>query len=254
MQQYKILIADDELLARQAIKLALPAGDDIQVVAECSDGEEAIGRIRQYLPEIVFLDIQMPLLTGFEVLKSLPENYFPYLVIVSAHDNYALEAYENDAADYLLKPFTQQRFDKVFLKAKRHAELNSTQKYLPVSAPFNERMAALTGSYRSRINIKDGVRTVIVPCEDVLFMEATGDYVTINTARKKYLHSETLTALEKSLDPAVFVRTHRSFIVNINFIKELNSHYNGDYTVVLQNGSSLKLSRNYRELLRQRIN
>ena len=251
MQPLKILIADDELLARQAIKLALPGGDGMHIVAECSDGDEAAEKIKQHLPDVVFLDIQMPAKTGFEVLQSLPSGYYPYLIIVSAHDNYALEAYEHDAADYLLKPFTQERFDKAFQKAVRQL---SSRKEHGALKPFTERVMHLAEStYKNRISIKDGAKITVVPCDEVLFIEASGDYVSVITHKKKYLHAESLTALELSLDPAVFARTHRSFIVNITFIKELNSHYNGDYTVVLQNGATVKLSRNCREQLMQLI-
>ena len=251
----KILIADDELLARQAIKIALSAAVGVDVVAECSDGDDAVHRILQYLPDVIFLDIQMPSKTGFEVLRSLPVGYFPYLIIVSAHDSYALEAYEHDASDYLLKPFTQERFDKAFQKAVRQIQLREHDKDETKHKSFAERMVQLSENavYRNRISIREGARIIVVPCEEVLFIEASGDYVSVVTYKKKYLHAGSLTALEKSLDPLVFARTHRSFIVNIKCIKELNSHYNGDYTIVMQNGASAKLSRNYREQLMQLI-
>jgi two-component system LytT family response regulator len=237
MQLCNILIADDELLARQAIKLALPVDDIICVVAECTDGADTITQIKKHLPDIIFLDIQMPGNNGIEVLESLPQDYDPYLIIVSAYDNYALSAYEHDAPDYFLKPFTQQRFDKVFAKAMKHWEANKPK--------------VQTGAHRRRVIIKKGTKMIVVPGEEIAFIEANGDYTSVHTADRTHLHNESLNALEHALDPALFVRTHRSYIVNVKFIKELKSHSNGDYTVMLRSGQSLKLSRNYRNRLLQ---
>jgi two-component system LytT family response regulator len=248
MRQCKILIADDEMLARHAIKLALPQNSSTQIVAECADGEDAVAKIQQHLPDVIFLDIQMPLLSGFEVLDALPANYDPHLIIVSAHD-YAVKAFEHDAADYLLKPFTQMRFNKAFEKALRSWESGSTN----AEGSFSKRIQQIIPieRYRKLITIKDGIKMVVIPCEEVTYIEACGDYTSIHTATKKYLHNETLKTFEIVLDPVSFARIHRSFIVNIRFIKELISHYNGDYTVALKNGELLKLSRNYRAQLLQ---
>ncbi len=256
MQRCKILIADDELLARKAIKLALPSNDVLLVVAECSDGEDAVAKIQQHFPDVIFLDIHMPLVNGFEVLEKLPANYDPYLVIVSAHDGYALKAYEHNAADYLLKPFTQARFDKAFQKAYSRWEAGREQDHSSLMRSLSQRMQQLlepTTSYKSRISIKDGAKIHVVLCDEIMFIEASGDYTSIHSKTNKYLHSETLNNMEATLDPVVFARIHRSCVVNIRFIKELISHYNGDYTVALQNGHLLKLSRNYRAHLLQLI-
>ncbi len=247
----KILIADDEMLARKAIKLALPQNGSIDIVAECGDGEAAAADIRRHLPDVIFLDIQMPLLNGFEVLETLPANYDPHLIVVSAHDH-AVKAFEHDAADYLLKPFTQARFNKAFQKAFRHWEQGATGARPASNLPLTMRLQqAIPEVYKTRISIRDGIKITVVSCGDVIFIEASGDYTSVHTAGKKYLHNETLKTFELVLDPSVFVRIHRSFIVNVRFIKELISHYNGDYTVALQNGELLKLSRNYRAQLLQ---
>ena len=251
MPQCKILIADDELLARKAIKIALPQTDNIDIVAECADGEDAVSKIQKHLPDVIFLDIQMPLLNGFEVLEALPANYDPHLIVVSAHDH-AVKAFEHDASDYLLKPFTQDRFTKAFQKAFERWKSGKTGSRPAGSFPLATRVQQIVpGLYKSRISIKDGIKILLIPCEEVIFIEASGDYTSVHTTGKKYLHTETLKTLESVLDPAVFVRIHRSCIVNVRFIKELISHYNGDYTVALGNGGRLKLSRNYRAQLLQ---
>jgi two-component system LytT family response regulator len=256
MQTCKILIADDEKLAREAIKLQLADNENVQIIAECADGAEALQHIQEHLPSIIFLDIQMPSLTGFEVLQALPSEYQPSLIIVTAHDNYAVRAYEHDAVDYLVKPFTEERFNKAFQKAYKQWELNAAQQNTNSTASFTERVINVleqSNTYRSRIVVKDGIKLFVVPCDDIIFIEAKGDYTAIQTADKKYLHNESLAKLEESLEPSAFRRIHRSSIVNIHFIKELSSHYNGDYTVILNNGHTLKLSRNYRKQLLEKI-
>jgi len=256
MQVFKILIADDERLAREAIKLALPSSVAYNIVAECSDGTDTIAKIKEHLPDIVFLDIQMPECTGLEVLRSLPAKYQPYLIIVSAYDNYALEAYEYDASDYLLKPFTQDRFDKAFQKAIKSRDAAVLSEQLIAIRSLSDKVKHIAKPatvYKSRISIKDGAKIIVVPCDEIVFFEAKNDYLSVQTTEKKYLYNEALSTLEELLDPSIFARIHRSSIVNIKFIKELSSHYNGDYTIVLKNGASLKLSRNYREKLLQII-
>lgn len=256
MRTCKILIADDEKLAREAIKLQLAGRENIQVVAECADGADALQKIKEYLPSIIFMDIQMPSLSGFEVLQALPADYQPFLIIVTAHDYYALKAYEHDAVDYLVKPFTEERFTRAYQKAYRQWKLNNTQKDKSIVPSLTERMldaVEQNNPYKSRIVVKDGIRLFVVSCEEIIFIEAKGDYTAIHTKEKKYLHNESLSKMEESLEPSSFRRIHRSSIVNIHFIKELSSHYNGDYTVILNNGQSLKLSRNYRKQLLEKI-
>jgi two-component system, LytTR family, response regulator len=246
MPPYKVLIADDELLSRRAVKMALPADGSIEIVAECADGATALEQITRLLPHIVFLDVQMPSLTGMEVLEGLPAGYAPALIIVTAHDDHAVKAFEHEATDYLVKPFTQARFDIAFSRACK--ELQAKQN----AAPLAERLAVSAAprtAYRSRLSIREGVKLIIVPCDDICFIEAGGEYINVHTHDRKYLYSDTLQAMEAALDPAVFVRTHRSFIVNVRYIRELASHHNGDYTIIFRNGRTAKLSRNYRQHL-----
>lgn len=254
MPDCKILIADDEMLAREAIKLQLESIPHLQIL-EAADGKQAIDRIAAHKPDIVFLDIQMPLLTGLEVLEALPQAYQPFIIIVTAYDMYALQAFDNDATDYLLKPFTDQRFAKAFHKAfqmwqsKRDLSLSSDTS-LP--GRLKKVLAMLeNSSQQSTITIKDGGKIFVLELNDIVYIEAGGDYLSVFTKERKYLHNETLVNLENSLPATRFVRIHKSTIVNCSYIKELHSHFNGDFSVLLKNGQQLRLSRNYREKLIQ---
>ena len=255
MQPCKILIADDEPIARHAVKFALPGPGYEYNIIESGDGAETIAKIRERLPDIIFLDVQMPLYSGLEILQLLPVNYHPYIVIISAHDNFALNAFEHDASDYLLKPFTQSRFDKAFRKAWDKWQAGKVREQISTIDSLSDRLQKMLSpnGYKSRLSIKDGAKIFVVPCDDIIFIEAEGSYTAVHTTNRKYLHNETLNTLETTLDPALFTRIHRSSIVNTRYIKELISHYNGDYTIVMQNGNELKLSRNYREKLLQLI-
>ena len=249
MPDCKILIADDERLARHAIKLQLGHADGITIVAECSDGKEALEAIEAYRPDIIFLDIQMPYLTGLAVLEMLSDGYAPFVIFVTAYDTYALQAFDHDAIDYLVKPFTEARFQKAFEKAYRmwsavhygkRKDLQSLQELKTIITTLS------LEANRSTISIKDGSKVYIVSLEEVSHIEAAGNYAAFFTGTKKYLHKETLQALEEQL-PSTFARIHKSAIVNTAFIKELYSLLNGDYLVKLKSGQELKLSRNYKD-------
>lgn len=251
MPDCTILIADDEKLAREAVKLQLANYTGIQIVAECTNGKQALEQILQQKPDIIFLDIQMPVLNGLEILQQLPTAYHPAIIFVTAYDTYALQAFENDAIDYLLKPFTDNRFDKAFQKALKICKSQQLNESLH-EANFTERLKKALQQFHQEstntISIKDGAKFYILPLQDVMYVEAAGDYLSVFTTEKKYLHKETLGNLENTL-PEHFVRIHKSYIVNTTFIKELHSQFNGDYTVLLKGGQQLKLSRNYRERL-----
>lgn len=251
MQDYTILIADDEKLAREAVKFQLANYPHVQILAECTNGKQALEQILQQKPDIIFLDIQMPVLNGLEILQQLPAAYHPAIIFVTAYDTYALQAFENDAIDYLLKPFTDNRFDKAFQKALKICKSQQSNESLP-EANLTERLKKVLQQFQhestNTISIKDGAKFYILPLQDIMYVEAAGDYLVVFTVEKKYLHKETLSNLENTL-PSHFVRIHKSYIVNTVFIKELHSQFNGDYTVLLKGGQQLKLSRNYRERL-----
>jgi two-component system LytT family response regulator len=243
MKTCKVLIADDENLARKAIKLQLQEIPDLQIVAECNNGHETLLKISSLLPDIIFLDIKMPLLTGFEVLEKLPADYYPYIIIVTAFDNFALQAYDHDAVDYLLKPFSNARFRKAFDKSYLQWQRSNEHAH---RQPIAQRMANAVINPDEIIRVKDGTQTSIVPFHSILYIEAAKDYVCIYTADRKYLYKETMQTMEQGLSSHGFARIHRSHIVNTNSVRKLISLYNGDHIVELQNGHKLRLSRNYR--------
>jgi two-component system, LytTR family, response regulator len=247
MQICKILIADDEKLAREAIKLQLQKIHDVEVVAECTNGKEALEKIKELKPDILFLDIQMPYLSGIEVLDQLDFNYSPAIIIVSAYDKYAIKAFENDAIDYLVKPYTDERFEKAFKKAYKLSKLSTEQKSTSSTIEDLKTLLKDFGTINEivTISVKEGTKITLVLVDEIIYLEAAGNYVTIFTDTKKYLHKETLQSLEEKL-PSLFVRVHKSTIVNTSYIAELHSLYNGDYLIKLKNGKEVRLSRNYK--------
>lgn len=252
MRKCKILIADDEKLAREAIKLQLKTvGEVAEVVAECIDGREAATAINKHQPDIVFLDIQMPYLTGLEVVHQFRDDYSPYVIFVTAYDTYALQAFESNAVDYLVKPFTEQRFLKAFQKAYKVWKASSNQEEIPVQSweQIKQLLKSLTSEEtKTTLPVKSGSKTFVVCLDEIIYIESAGNYTLLITPEKKYLHKETLQNLEETL-PSSFARIHKSVIVNTSCIKEFHSLLSGDYIVKLKTGQELKLSRNYRNRL-----
>ena len=250
MERFSVLIADDERLAREAVKLELYQFPNASIVSECKNGREAFNNIIEIRPDIIFLDIQMPYLNGLEVLDQLPGTYSPSIIIVSAFDNYALKAFENDAIDYLVKPFTSERFARAFTKAIKLSSAASTKEFAGAGAiqELKRLLSATLAPALSTISIKDGLKIYVVNFDDIVYFEASGNYVSVVTKEKKYLHRDTLQSLEGSL-PEVFARIHKSVIVNSFFISQFDSLLNGDYTVSLKTGHQLRLSRNFKSKL-----
>jgi two-component system LytT family response regulator len=252
------LIVDDEPLARRNIRLLLKDDREIEIVGEASSGREALALIRKHSPDLVFLDIQMPELDGFEVLESIEAERLPAIVFVTAFDQYALKAFEFHALDYLLKPFDDARFEK----ALRQAKLQVGQRELK---DLSQRLVALLGSqvrregsaaeptrqpqYLSRLLIKSAGRVFFLKTDEIDYVQAEDYYVKLHVGRKGHLLRETMNEMESKLDPAKFLRIHRSTIVNIERIRELQQHFNGEYIVVLHDGTEHKLSRSRREQL-----
>jgi two-component system LytT family response regulator len=247
-----VLIADDEKLARQALQLQLARFPDLELVAACSDGGEVLRNVHQYRPDVLFLDIKMPIFSGLEVAQQLPIGYAPQLIFVTAYDEYALDAFDRQALDYLLKPFSTERFDKAFQRALDQIQLlRQTQEYSQHLRRLMAQIAAAQAHLCSSIiTVRTGSRTVPVSVDQIDWIEADGDYIKLHTPVRTYLHSVTLTHLQQQLDPAQFVRIHRSVVIRLACVKETRSRYNGDYDVVLHSGQRLRLSRHYRSSLR----
>jgi two-component system LytT family response regulator len=247
------VIADDESLARDVISHYLKHHPYISVVAACKDGLEAVNTILRLKPDLVFLDIQMPEIDGFAVVQSLKkEDFLPMIIFITAHEQFAVKAFEVSAVDYLLKPFEQDRFDLAIQKAlKFENQENGLEERIGRLLHSYETMVNATKaeqhSYLQKILIKEPRRLFFVSTSDIYFFEAAGDYAMVHTADKKFLVQESMNALEQKLDPGFFTRIHRSTIINTAYIRELQPHYNGEFHVVMQNGAIVKMSRTYRE-------
>jgi len=247
---YKVLIADDEPIAREILQKQLQGYAQVSVVAVCCNGKEAQKAIEKHQPDLVFLDIQMPELNGIELAKSISIEKLPLIIFVTAYDNYALQAFEANAIDYLLKPFDKERFDRTFQKALKQLQFSDREDLSQVFNKYSQLFQQFSQTaYPEIVTVKDGGRIQLLKTVDLMYVEAEGNYIALHTEKSKHLLYETLSGFEQKLNPKSFVRIHRSTIVNINFIKEIQSHFNGDYSVLLKNTKVLRMSRNYKENL-----
>lgn len=234
------------------IREMLETDPEVEVAGECASGREAIEAIKTLAPDVIFLDIQMPELGGFEVLESFKDNGMPYIIFATAYDQYAVRAFEVHALDYLLKPFDQERFQTAWQRAKvriREDRLNQREQH--ILALLEELKAG--PRYLERLVVKTEGRVFFVDVDDIHCIEAEGNYVRVYNGQKTYLLRETISGLESQLDPKKFLRIHRSSIVRIDRIKELQPWFHGEYHVVLENGKQLTLSRNYRANLQDAV-
>ena len=244
----KVLIVDDEPLARERVRRHLRDEPGIEIVGEAGNGREAVAAIEEKTPDLVFLDVQMPEMNGFDVLKALEENKIPAIVFTTAYDKYAIQAFEFHALDYLLKPFSRERFRRAVRHAREQLE-NSRQ-----SESIDERLVSLLENlkakkYLERIVVKSSGRVFFIKTDEIDWIEAAGNYLKLHVGRDAHLIRETMQSIEAKLDPEKFFRIHRSTLVQIDRIKELHPLFGGDYAVILRNGTELSLSRNYRDRL-----
>ncbi|HKX27382.1 MAG TPA: LytTR family DNA-binding domain-containing protein [Blastocatellia bacterium] len=248
--QIRTLIVDDEPLARKRLRELLKDDPEIQIVGECSNGSETIQAARDLAPELVFLDVQMPELDGLSVSEAIEGPDRPTIIFVTAYDEYAVRAFEVRAIDYLLKPFDRARFAKALQRAKEQLrEKKSTavnQQLLDLLTELKTRP-----SYLERLVIKTNERVLVLKTDEIDWIEAEGNYVRIHFDKQSSLIRETLSHLASQLDPRKFPRIHRSRLVNIDRIQELQPWSHRDYRIILRNGTELALSRSYREQLCQ---
>jgi two-component system, LytTR family, response regulator len=256
-------IVDDELLSRRGIMLRLHGAPEFEVVAECSNGREAVGTLQRERPDLVFLDIQMPGLSGFDVLAHLPRDVLPLVVFVTAYDEYAVKAFEARAVDYLLKPIDDRRFDatleRVRQSARARAAADQRDRLMEIVAEITgsgeigleellEHGTAALGVRQPQVlPIRQGRKTVRVPIPAIQWIDAAGDYMCVHAEGDTHILRGTMKELEEILDPRLFQRVHRSTIVNLRFVKSLRAHMNGEYFLSLDGGQELKLSRTYRD-------
>ena len=252
MAKIRSLIVDDEPLARARIIELLAREPDIEIAGECANGMEAVAAIAADTPDLVFLDVQMPELNGFGVLDQLGTGPMPVIVFVTAHDSYALKAFEVHALDYLLKPFDRDRFQRTLGRARDTIRGRA-------DGQFDRRLSELLNQvgegkrYLSRMIVKGDGASVLVQAKDIEYFESAGNYVRICLGRDRYLLRETMNALETALDPEQFIRIHRSFIVNLDRVKGFEPYFHGDYVVRLHDGRSLTLSRTFRDRVEERL-
>jgi len=256
MRPIRTLIVDDEPAAREGMRHLLAADPEIVLAGECSNGREAAAAIRDTSPDLVFLDVQMPELDGFGVLREVGVERAPAVVFVTAFDQYALRAFDVHAIDYLLKPFTDDRFRQSLDRAKqlvRQGRMGDLTRKLAALLDNDESARAPAPSYLDRLVVKSGGKVTLLPVGEIEWIDAEGDYVRIHVGKTWHLLRETMKNLEDQLDAARFVRIHRSTIVNLEKVKELQPFFRGEYVVVLHNGTTLKLSRGYRDNLEARL-
>ena len=244
----RAIVADDEPLARQGIQLHLRRHPHVSVVAEARDGEEAATLIAEHKPDLVFLDVQMPGMDGFEVLDTVAPTYLPVVLFVTAHDQYALRAFDVHAFDYLLKPFSPERFDDALLRAEKEIASRDADQTRRRLLKLLAARAAVS-PYLKRFIVRRGERYLLVRADDVHSFEAHGNYIKLRTSEGSHMLRMTMAELERKLDPARFARIHRSTVVNIEQIKEITPAWHGDFEVHLADGQRLRLSRNFRERL-----
>jgi len=249
----RALIIDDEPLAREGILTLLNDISEIEVVAECGDGVQAISEIRLKRPDLIFLDIQMPGVNGFDVLRTLDPNEIPVTIFVTAFDQYALDAFNANALDYVLKPIDPGRFHLAVRRAIGHIKQREGDS---ISKQITEILSGMqsNGKLTQRIAVKSGGRIYFVKVPDIDWIGAAGDYVCLHVKKEEHLIRETMNTLEKKLDRTKFVRIHRSTIVNIERIKELHPMFHGEFKVRMLDESELVLSRSYREQFEKVIN
>lgn len=248
----RVLLVDDEPLAREMLREMLQGEPDVAIVGESVNGREALKAIRTHTPDLLFLDVQMPELGGFELLEALGRDQIPFIIFVTAYDQYAVRAFEVHALDYLLKPFDRERFEASWQRAKKQILRDR-------NGGTDQRILALleelkAGSkYLERLVIKAAGRIYFLETSEIDWIGAEGNYVSVHSGKKSHLLRETISGLEAQLDPKKFVRIHRSAIIHLDRIQELQPWFHGEYRIILQDGTQLTLSRNYRDKLQEAL-
>ncbi len=244
----RVLIVDDEPLARRKIRRFLDGEADIEIVGECRDGDEAVEAIRTGRPGLVFLDIQMPGLTGIDVLERLPREEMPLVIFVTAYDQYAIKAFELHALDYLLKPFNRQRFQTALSRAREslgNEQGSGSGAFQSISAFLDDWKKQKNALHR--FMVKDGERLVVLDVKEIKWLESDRNYIKLytETAEHPYRIRETLNNLESRLDPAQFARVNRSTMINIDCIREMQPMFKKEYVIIFKTGERFILNKNY---------
>ncbi len=266
MDSIATLIVDDEVLARRGLKLRLEKHEDVNIVGQCANGREALAAIPDLCPDLVFLDIQMPGMDGFDVVRQLQGDGMPLVVFATAFDQYAIKAFDVHAVDYILKPLDQAYLDRALQRVRRQlaqkSDANDKQRLLEVISDITGKVPAemdewlaegteLSPKYPDKIAIKDGGDITLVPIAEIEWVDAAGDYMCIHAAGQIHIMRITMKQLEVQLDPSLFQRVHRSTLINLNRVEKICSHINGEYHLILKGGTRLKMSRSYKDKIQR---
>ena len=245
----RVAIVDDEALARAVLREYLSPMPDVEIVAECANGFEAVKAVAEHRPDLVFLDIQMPELDGFEVIKAISDEDLPAIVFVTAFDEYAIRAFEVNAIDYLLKPINAARFEKAVRRAIDRLTQSNVREPDRKLLNFVEQLRA-ERQYTARFVVRSGSKLSFVRASDVDWIDVADNYVRLHAAGREHLVRETLKSVESQLDPEIFVRVHRSLIINLDRVEAVEPSFHGEYAVTMKDGAKLTTSRSYSERLR----
>lgn len=253
MEKIRVLIVDDEPLAREGIQMRLKSEPDIEVISECKNGREAISVIQREVPDLVFLDIQMPRMSGFDIIEAVGIKRMPRVIFVTAYDEHALRAFEVHALDYLLKPIDGERFSATLARARDQIRGKNLD---VIAEQMQKMMATIKGEkeYIEHLSIKATGRIVFLAVDDIDWIEAADNYVQIHSGRESHLLHTTMSNLESRLASNKFLRIHRSTIINIKRIKELHPMFHGEYKVILNDGTQLTSGRSYKDNLQRLLN
>jgi two-component system LytT family response regulator len=242
------LIIDDEKLARDLLREYLASFPQIEILGECTKGSEAIEQIDKLNPDLIFLDVQMPGMNGFDVLDEITN--MPYVIFTTAYDQYAIKAFEKNAVDYLLKPLDQDRFRLAVERALQRKKMESSNVEDLLSSMHVHKPRS---TYESHIFVQKSEKLFNLPVEEIIYLEASGDYTIISSKNDQYVSSSGIGKLEEIMNPEMFIRVHRSTIINVNYLKEIERHFNGGMIVKMQNGKTFPVSRTYAKIIRKRV-
>jgi two-component system, LytTR family, response regulator len=251
MKAIRVAIADDEPLARERLRSLLAGRERYTIVAECNDGVDAVAALSEHDIDLLFLDVQMPGLDGFQILAEPATAPLPIIVFVTAFSDYALRAFDVSALDYLLKPFDRERFEETLTRVEERLAGRQRTEISDELRGFLHRLSTTTApAHVSRFPVRANGEIYFVRVEDIDWIDAEGNYVALHAAGRRHLVRDTIKSLEHRLDPAKFLRVHRSAIINVDRLRKLQPYFHGEYVITLQDGTTLTSSRTYSERLR----
>jgi two-component system LytT family response regulator len=253
MKTIRTIVVDDEPAARSRIVRLLAKDKEFNVVAECGNGQEALEVVHKHRPDLLFLDVQIPEKTGFEVVAGIPVDRMPFVVFVTAYDQYALKAFDVDAVDFLLKPFDDDRFRNAVEKAKRSIEMQISSRLTGRLMDLVRNHMNTTSTYTEIFVVRDKGREHQIHANDLIFLRAEGNYVRLQTMDRHILHRVTMTNVQDELDPDRFLRIHRRFVINQEQVSDVRYTGNNEFTFTMSNGQQIVSGRSYKEQIAQRL-